>query len=126
MSVNIIATSMTKKRDRSRVLVAFIISFAIFYIRIKTNGVGSIILEDMATHETESTFNNNNYYHSGPTTYKNIESGWDDRGVALYNSTTATLPSLGYRNITFWHFQHRGQFFVSNNECNNMNFWEVA
>ena len=43
---------MTKKRDRSRVLIAFIISFAIFYVRIKTNGAGSIIiLEDMATHE---------------------------------------------------------------------------
>ena len=125
MSVNI-ATSMTKKRDRSRVLIAFIISFAIFYVRIKTNGAGTIILEDTATHKTEST-NNNYYHHSRPTsTYRKIESGWDDRGVALYNSTTATLPSLGYRNITFWHFQHRGQFFVSNNECNNRNFWEVA
>ena len=123
MSVNI-ATS-NKKRVRRRVLFTFIISFAIFYVHINredtnnNNAGGSIILEYKKPVVSSSTT-------TTTTTYKKIESGWDDRGIALYNTTTASLPSMGTKNITFWHFQHRGQFLVSNNECRNRNFWDIA
>lgn len=116
MSVNI----TTKKRDRSRVLLAFIISFAIFYLCIIRDGA------DAGGRVNGRIQQNRNILYKQYSTYKKIESGWDERGVVLYNSTTAALPGMGIKNITFWKFQHRGQFLVSNNECRNRNFWEIA
>ena len=55
-----------------------------------------------------------------------VQSGWDERGLKLYKGRSDALPGIGFKNITFWHFQHRGQFFVSNDECANRNFWDIA
>mmetsp|Transcript_24283 Transcript_24283/g.51512 ORF Transcript_24283/g.51512 Transcript_24283/m.51512 type:complete len:367 (+) Transcript_24283:135-1235(+) len=59
-------------------------------------------------------------------TSEKVESGWDDRAIQLYNRTLDELPQLGARNLTYWKFRHRGTFRVSNNQCGNHNFWEVA
>ena len=64
-------------------------------------------------------------YSLNPPT-KKVESGWDDRAIALYDSTRDKLPSLGVRDLTFSYYQHRGSFRVSNNEGGNKNFWDKA
>lgn len=55
-----------------------------------------------------------------------IPSGWDDQGIELYTDRHNALPNWGHREITFWHYQQYGQFWVSNDECNNKQFWEIA
>ncbi|KAL7538811.1 hypothetical protein ACHAWF_006220 [Thalassiosira exigua] len=61
-----------------------------------------------------------------PRIDKKIESGWDERGMALYTGAKERLPDRGHRNLTYWEFRHRGTFQVSNEECGNRNFWEIA
>lgn len=60
------------------------------------------------------------------TAGKRPESGWDGRGLSLYEDQKARLAGLGVCNVTFMHFQQHGQFQVSADTCGNSNFWEKA
>lgn len=86
-----------------------------------------ILRSPVANQSTEGgqSTNNNNFSSFRPPV-RRVESGWDDRGVALYNATRDDLPRHGVRDLTYWHYQHRGTFRVSKNECHNRNFWEIA
>ena len=53
-----------------------------------------------------------------------LESGWDDTGRKLYSESVATLSGIGFKNVTI--LNKHGPIFVSNQECNNRDFWGRA
>ena len=75
------ATKKVGQRKVNALVLGYFISFAIFFytsIKISSDDTGS--------------FTNN----TATPQYKTSESGWNERGIALYNRTTTALPGQGY------------------------------